>query len=300
MPHVARSLLLLLASPRTLPVVEARVVVEKRSSASLTSPERLLAGGSARFGAQLIMYPADALRTLAQTRTGAKTLAELGTKTLVSGCVTTSAFAFAVGGLQFSIFGALRPTLGALPASAAASLGSCFAGVPQEVIKQRLVTGIYPNFRTAVATILRTDGPFGFYAGWVPTVSRNLPFVVICFCSFDAMQRQLLRDRPAGSVLSTPENLIAGVSSALIGGLCTQPIDVIKTRLMTQAAVPGAIPYAGVGDCVRTMMAKEGPGVFLAGLRPRMAYMGPLWAIQFSLNGMATNALKKRKLHAAE
>ena len=38
----------------------------------------------------------------------------------------------------------------------------------------------------------------------------------------------------------------------------------------------------------------------LAGLRPRMAYMGPLWAIQFSLNGMATNALKKRKLHAAE
>ena len=100
MPHVARSLLLLLASPRTLPVVEARVVVEKRSSASLTSPERLLAGGSARFGAQLIMYPADALRTLAQTRTGAKTLAELGTKTLVSGCVTTSAFAFAVGGLR--------------------------------------------------------------------------------------------------------------------------------------------------------------------------------------------------------
>ena len=239
--------------------------------------------------------PADAMRTLAQTRTGAKTLQELGTRTLVSGCFTTSAFAFAVGGLQFSIFGALRPVLGALPASACASLGSCVAGIPQEVIKQRLVTGIYPNFRTAVATIWRTDGLPGFYSGWAPTVARNLPFVVVCFCSFDAIQRRLLKDRPSGSILSTPENLLAGVSSAVIGGLCTQPIDVVKTRLMTQAAVRGAVPYTGVLDCVRTMAATEGAGIFFAGLRVRTAYMGPLWALQFGLNGMATQALQTRK-----
>ena len=263
-------------------------------SVALNAQERLLAGGSARFGAQMIMYPADAMRTLAQTRTGAKTLSELGAKTLVSGCFTTSTFAFAVGGLQFSIFGALRPTFGPLLSSAAASLGSCLAGIPQEVLKQRLVSGIYPNFNTAVATIWRTEGPLGFYTGWAPTVSRNLPFVVICFCSFDAIQRRLLRDRPEGSTLTTVENLAAGVSSALVGGLCTQPIDVVKTRLMTQAAV-SATPYKGVLDCVQTMLATEGPGIFLAGLPVRMAYMGPLWALQFGLNGVATDALKKRK-----
>ena len=269
------------------------------SRPQLDSGERLLAGGSARFGAQMIMYPADALRTLAQTRAGAKTLSELGTRTLVSGCVTTSSFAFAVGGLQFSIFGALRPKFGPLVASALASLGSCIAGVPQEVIKQRLVTGIYPNFRTAVSTIARVEGPLGFYAGWAPTVSRNLPFVVICFCSFDALQRWMLRDKPDGTALSTVENLAAGVTSALIGGLCTQPIDVVKTRLMTQAAVRGVTPYAGVVDCVRTMLATEGPGVFLAGLAPRMAYMGPLWALQFGLNGVATDAIQTRKERAS-
>ena len=43
------------------------------------------------------MYPFDALRTLAQTRKGAKTLADLGAKTLVKGCATTSSFAFFVG-----------------------------------------------------------------------------------------------------------------------------------------------------------------------------------------------------------
>ena len=270
----------------------ARVITKP---VTLNSREKLLAGGSARFGAQLIMYPADALRTLAQTRTGAKTLADLGYKTLISGCATTSSFAFFVGGLQFSIFGALRPKVPAIVASACASLGSSVAGIPQEVIKQRLVTGIYPNFLTAVSKIARTEGLLGFYSGWAPTVSRNLPFVVICFCSFDAFKERALRDRPEGASLTTFENYAFGVSSALIGGLCTQPIDVVKTRLMTQAAVVGAVPYTGVVDCVSTMLRTEGPGIFLAGIRPRMAYMGPLWALQFGLNGAATDAIKKRK-----
>ena len=65
-------------------------------------------------------YPFDALRTLAQTRKGAKTLADLGAKTLVKGAATTSSFAFFVGGLQFSIFAAVRPRAPAVVASARA------------------------------------------------------------------------------------------------------------------------------------------------------------------------------------
>ena len=277
---------------------QGRAVAAPRRVA-LSSREKLLAGGSARFGAQLVMYPADALRTLAQTRKGAKTLSELGARTLVSGCATTSMFAFFVGGLQFSIFGALRPRAPAVVASACASIGSSVAGIPQEVIKQRLVTGIYPNFATAVREIARTEGLLGFYGGWRPTVARNLPFVVICFCSFDYLKQRALARRPEGASLTSAENYLYGVSSALVGGLCTQPIDVVKTRLMTQAAAVGAVPYAGVADCVRTMLNEEGPAIFLAGLKPRMSYMGPLWALQFGLNGAATNWIQERKLKAA-
>jgi len=276
-------------------LADVEVVIAK-NSATLGHSERLLAGGSARFGAQLIMYPADALRTLAQTRTGAKTLKELGAKTLLSGCVTTSSFAFAVGGLQFSIFGALRQKLGPVGASMCASIGSSVAGVPQEVIKQRLVTGIYPNFRTAVGTIFKTKGLTGFYEGGTPTITRNLPFIVITFCSFDALKERF--KHADGTPLTPAENVLAGVSSSLIGGLCTQPIDVIKTRLMTQAAT-SAVPYTGVLDCVTTMIATEGPGVFLAGIVPRMIYLGPLWALQFTLNGLATEVIQKRKDAAA-
>ena len=274
----------------------ANAAVVTKNTPKLNNQEALLAGGTARFGAQLIMYPADALRTLAQTRTGAKTLQELGVWTLVSGCFTTSTFAFAVGGLQFSIFGALRQSVGPIGASMCASLGSSVAGVPQEVIKQRLVTGIYPNFRTAVGTIFKDKGLMGFYEGGAPTITRNLPFIVITFCSMDALKERFKHSD--GTPLTTVENVLAGVSSALVGGLCTQPIDVIKTRLMTQAAT-SAVPYTGVVDCVRTMLTTEGPGVFLAGLRPRMAYLGPLWALQFGLNGVVAEAIQKKKKAAA-
>jgi len=226
------------------------------------------------------------MRTLAQTRTGAKTLSELGFGTLISGCVTTSAFAFIVGAVQFAIFGVLQQTLGALGASTVGALGSCLASIPQEVIKQRLVTGIYPNFAAAVRTIYATEGVRGFYAGWLPTVTRNVPFVVITFTSFAALQRRRLDAAGEGSrsTLTTAESLCVGVASALIGGLCTQPIDVVKTRMMTQAAVTGVAPYADALDCVRTMLAHEGPAAFFAGLKQRSLYMGPLWAIQFAIN----------------
>ena len=297
---VALVLHALSAHARAPPVRSLKLHGGAAAVAPLNSREKLLAGGSARFGAQLVMYPADALRTLAQTRKGAKTLADLGARTLVSGCATTSMFAFFVGGLQFSIFGALRPRVPAIFASAAASIGSSVAGIPQEVIKQRLVTGIYPNFRTAIVNIARAEGPLGFYSGWRPTVARNLPFVIICFCTFDALKARALKDRGENGALTSAENYLYGVSSALVGGLCTQPIDVVKTRLMTQAAVAGVAPYAGVGDCVRTMLATEGPGIFLAGLAPRMAYMGPLWALQFGLNGAATKYIQDRKARKAE
>ena len=125
----------------------------KQHAAPLTTTQTFVAGGASRAAAQLLMYPADALRTLAQTRTGAKTLAELGAKTLVNGCVFTSCFAFPVGAIQFAVLGRARraiarrqpktpSTLVDVQASACAALASCSVTVPQEVLKQRLVAGI--------------------------------------------------------------------------------------------------------------------------------------------------------------
>jgi len=42
------------------------------------------------------------------------------------------------------------------------------------------------------------------------------------------------------------------------------------------------------------MLAQEGVGAFFAGVGQRSLYMGPLWAIQFALNGFITNAMLRR------
>jgi len=57
---------------------------------ALSPLQILAAGGLSRMVAQMILYPVDTLRTLAQTRAGAKTLADLGTGTLIRGCFVVS------------------------------------------------------------------------------------------------------------------------------------------------------------------------------------------------------------------
>jgi solute carrier family 25 S-adenosylmethionine transporter 26 len=270
----------------------------KQHAAPLTTTQTLIAGGASRAAAQLLMYPADALRTLAQTRTGAKTLAELGAKTLVNGCVFTSCFAFPVGAIQFAVLGRARraiarrqpktpSTLVDVQASACAALASCSVTVPQEVLKQRLVAGIYPNVFAAVKNIARTEGPRGFFVGALPTAARNVPFVVVTFTVYGALSAW------RGEAKSTAESLGRGVTAALVAGVVTQPVDVVKTRMMTQAA-SSLPPYKNVGDCIATIARDEGPRTFYTGLPQRSAYMGPLWALQFAGHDYLTKVFRRR------
>ena len=113
------------------------------------------------------------MRTLAPTRDG-KTLTDVGLQALVRGCTTTSLFALFMGSIQFAVVAACRDRVGPLAASAAGAFGSFFVSLPQEVSKQRLMTGVYSSFRQTMATIYQTEG---FYAAWKPTVLRN---VTIC------------------------------------------------------------------------------------------------------------------------
>ncbi len=194
----------------------------------LSIPQRLISGGCSRGIAQAVLYPVDALRTLAQTRDG-RTLADVGAKALVRGCFTTSSFAVLIGSIQFCIFGATRNACGPLVSSALGAAGSCLVSVPQEVIKQRLVTGVYSSFRSAVTTIYKNEGIAGFYSAWRPTVARNVPFVIGAFTTMDFLKQKRIKQKEQNGnvggevMLTVGENLVIGISSALIAGTLTHP-----------------------------------------------------------------------------
>lgn len=272
------------------------------STASTTTrttsvPRQLLTGGTSRALAQILLYPIDALRTLAQTRDG-RTLADVGTAALLRGCTTTSCFALGMGAIQFAVYGWLQRQyhVSAIWSSAAGAAASCLVSVPQEVIKQRLVTGVYGSFREAVVTIYRTEGGIrGFYSAWRPTMTRNVPFVMTTFTTMDILKRRRLRKK-GGEVgeLSWVENLLIGVTSAMVAGLVTQPVDVIKTRMMTQAA-SSAVPYRSALDCFTTIVRTEGVLTLYAGLRQRATYMCLLWGITFAVNGKLEGMGRRRE-----
>ena len=158
--------------------------------------------------------------------------------------------------------------------------------VPQEVIKQRLVTNIYPTFAAAVSSIWKEEGLRGFYSAWQPTMARNVPFVAITFTTMDVFKTLLLRKGGSPKKeLTTLQNVAIGMSAALVAGCITQPVDVIKTRLMTQAASNQA-PYTSAVDCFLTILRTEGPATFYSGFLQRSTYMCLLWGMTFALNGL--------------
>ncbi|KAL3815739.1 hypothetical protein ACHAXA_004941 [Cyclostephanos tholiformis] len=279
---------------------------------------RAIAGGTSRALAQAMLYPLDALRTLSQTRDG-RTLADVGLRSLLNGCVQTSTVALFTGAFQFGLHDMFEPRLGPLASSALAATGSCLVSVPQEVVKQRLVTGVYGNFRSAVTEIWRTEGAFGFYSGWKPTMTRNVPFVVATFASRDALRsgiagfkrrwrigrdpgwvhdgvdlaRPRTRTMPPTQTKTTmttvAEDVGIGIASALISCVLTQPMDVVKTRMMTQAA-SRAIPYTTALECATSILRTEGWRRFYSGVGQRGMYMGGLWGLTFGLEPMYLTA----------
>lgn len=277
---------------------------QSHSSNSNNGLHRAISGGLSRAIAQAALYPLDALRTLSQTR-DSRTLANIGIRPLLNGCLQTSTFALLTGASQFGIHGLCCNNYGCSPLAASiyGAAGSCIFSVPQEVIKQRLITGVYTNFRTAIVQIWKTEGISGYYSGWRPTMSRNVPFVIITFASRDSLHSGLVHRRrrnknnnhDSSSLSSTVlEDVGVGIASALIACILTQPIDVVKTRIMTQAA-SNAIPYTSALDCATSILRTEGWKRLYSGIGQRGLYMGGLWGITFGFEPILTKYLNGRR-----
>mmetsp|Transcript_2691 Transcript_2691/g.4318 ORF Transcript_2691/g.4318 Transcript_2691/m.4318 type:complete len:309 (+) Transcript_2691:53-979(+) len=235
------------------------------------------APSSHRYTTQ-VMYPADAMKTLAQVRGSTNVglaLLKIPPSVLLKGSVTTSLMAVPAGAIQFSVFGTIKkygarnlpPWFSiAVIEMVGAGLGallSCLVQTPQEIIKQRLQAGIYPSFVEGFSTLHKDEGLAGFYTAFGPTVARNMPMVVFTFTVFARLKDLYTRQR--GRQPSGMANMVLGFSAAAVGTLLTQPVDVIKTRLMTQT--PSDVePYKGVLDCVIRVAQEEGLAVFGRGL----------------------------------
>ena len=99
---------------------------------------------------------------------------------------------------------------------------------PFEVVKQQLMTGRADKIRNSLAEIARTKGIRGFYTGIQATLARDILFSAIQLPLFEYFRN---RNSPLNEVATAA---ISGSMAAAIAGFVSCPLDVIKTRQMTQ------------------------------------------------------------------
>jgi solute carrier family 25 S-adenosylmethionine transporter 26 len=160
--------------------------------------------------------------------------------------------------------------LGPLGAGAAAGFVASVIRVPTEVVKQRLQSGEFQRGAVdAVRNIIKHEGVRGLFAGYSSFMIRDLPFDAIEFVAYEQLKKaykiQVSRE------LNPAETSAIGAIAGAVTGVATTPLDVVKTRLMTQGT---SQRYKNVVDCFSKIIKEEGASTLLQGWQPRVIWIG--------------------------
>ena len=254
-----------------------------RSVAPLAA--EVLAGWAGGTAKTIALYPLDTLATLRELR---EPLRPTNLARYYRGCGLTllglAPYALIFHAAFFAADAALGPSATAqMAAGVLCSLAAALVGVPFECLKHRIQSQA-PAFATprlALASTLRLEGVRGLYTGFGATLARNAPYNALHFGLFRAASAAGAADAAAGALASA------------LTALLTTPLDLVNTRLQTQAARPGASAYAGVTDAIATIAEEEGgAGALMQGALARVAQYGPASLIFF----VCCEAVKRRLL----
>jgi len=171
-------------------------------------------------------------------------------------------------------------------ATIASALGSAIAN-PTDLVKVRMQAyypsgSPYRNMRHAFAMIWKEgvapaastgpgsvpDGLRALYRGTTPTTVRGIVLSVSQICSYDQAKQVLKRRGLIQEGVGL--HFVASMFAGLVCSITSNPVDVVKVRLMNDSGRE----YRGVSDCVRNIMAEEGPLAFYKGFGMCWARLG--------------------------
>lgn len=266
----------------------------------------LLAGAVAGFTVDAVLFPLDTLKTRLQMSAESASRKALF-KGIYNGFAPAVAASAPAAAAFFGTYDYVKRVLAAsskdesgkwaplqhMAAAAAGDVASSTVRVPFEVVKQRLQSGLNKSSAEAIKHIFAKQGVPGFFAGYGSLVLRELPFDAIQFPLYEFLKTKWAKRTQSGK-LETWQSSLCGSAAGGVAAAVTTPLDVVKTRLMTQdmsAAAAGGLKYKGIVHGLKRIVAEEGAGALLSGIAPRVLWISAGGAIFFGSYEAARKAL---------
>ncbi|KAH8581923.1 mitochondrial carrier [Cryptosporidium sp. chipmunk genotype I] len=154
---------------------------------------------------------------------------------------------------------------------------------PLDVIKQRLQVGSYKGMGNCIITMLKKEGIRSFYRSLPITLFMNIPQTGL-FVLLNENLKSLFGQVKNDSLKQNTFNfVIAGISGG-VAGFITNPLDVIKTKLQTQACHISQketfkVVYPNVKRAFTDTFRKQGIRGMYSGALARSLLIAPSYAL---------------------
>ncbi|CAD7700020.1 unnamed protein product [Ostreobium quekettii] len=163
-----------------------------------------------------------------------------------------------------------------LMSASAGAVASSIVRVPTDTMRHRVQAYMHSNIFQAGIYIARKEGMRGLYAGFLPTLLRDVPEIAVQFALYERLRVSLERHRKKRK-LQTWEHLILGGACGACAAVLTMPLDVAKTTMQC-----GRTKAPLIQALTNTLRDKGVKGLFV-GMYPRITQVATMSAVFFTL-----------------
>ncbi|KAG8047436.1 hypothetical protein GUJ93_ZPchr0008g14030 [Zizania palustris] len=139
----------------------------------------------------------------------------------------------------------------------------------------------YRSVGDAIGRMARDEGVRSLWRGSSLTVNRAMIVTASQLATYDQAKEAILARRgPGADGLAT--HVAASFAAGLVAAAASNPVDVVKTRVMNMKVTPGAPPpYSGAMDCALKTVRSEGVMALYKGFIPTVSRQGPFTVVLF-------------------
>ncbi|KDP29751.1 hypothetical protein JCGZ_18686 [Jatropha curcas] len=138
----------------------------------------------------------------------------------------------------------------------------------------------YKSVVDAITRMAKQEGVTSLWRGSSLTVNRAMLVTASQLASYDQFKETILQKGLMRDGLGT--HVTASFAAGFVAAVASNPVDVIKTRVMNMKVEPGkAPPYAGALDCAIKTVKAEGPLALYKGFIPTISRQGPFTIVLF-------------------